>query len=126
MNLHRSIDLTQRGDFMEREFVEDGLASPFFWVPRQHRFTPGDGLVSKSPFFSSSFLDNLKPRTRRESIFFRDNAHIERMMQVCARCGGPIKMLLESFHSEQPYNFFVCQPCEEDMNEEFQFPSYIR
>lgn len=111
---------------MEREFVEQESASPLFWVPRQYRFTPGNGLISKSPFFSSSFLDNVKPRTRRESIFFRDDAHIEQMMQVCARCGGPIKMPLESFHSEEPYNFFLCQPCDEAMNEAYPFPSYIK
>lgn len=126
MSLLPSIDLTERGDFMEREFVEQESASPLFWVPRQYRFTPGNGLISKSPFFSSSFLDNVKPRTRRESIFFRDDAHIEQMMQVCARCGGPIKMPLESFHSEEPYNFFLCQPCDEAMNEAYPFPSYIK
>lgn len=126
MKLLPSIDLTQRGDFMDREFIEQESSSPLFWAPRENRFIPRNGLTDKSPFFSLSFIENLKPRTRKESIFFQDNAYIERMMQVCARCGGPIKIPLESYNAEEPYNFFVCQPCEEDMNEEVRFPSYIR
>lgn len=121
MRLTRSIDLTNNGDFLDQDFVPEDREFPLFWVPMQNRPRPTTTQSLRSPYFGMKH-DTLSAKAHSfERVFFPLTEEQFNFMQGCPRCGGEVKLPVECYGSPEPFNYFVCQPCEEEMNMDTPF-----
>lgn len=127
MILPMNIDLTFTGDFLERPVDPNLDASPLFWVPRGNRYVAESKIRDlKNPFFGLETFRSIVDMTPAERVFFpRSEKYIE-SMTGCARCGGDMRLPLVMFHCDEPFQYFICNSCEEQMNEEFIYPYFLK
>lgn len=121
MRLTRSIDLTNNGDFLDEEIESEDREFPLFWVPRENRPRPTSMQSLRSPYFGVKYETLSPKRYPFERVFFPLTDEQFNFMQGCPRCGGKVNLPVECYGSDEPFNYFVCQPCEEKMNMDTPF-----